>query len=375
MKSAMQFELIHSDGDSRAGIMTTAHGAIETPAFMPCGTIGAVKAVRWCELEELGYQLVLVNALHLYLRPGVDVVRGFGGVHDFTTWKRSVLADSGGYQFFSLKGLYKIDEGGVTFQSPYDGSSHRFTPESLIDLQVALGSDLIMPLDHCAPGDASRERIIEAGERTVDWLIRAAKRFGEIGDDSQALFGIVQGGVHIDLRKQYLERSAALHLPGYALGGISVGEEHAQGDEVVREIAPLMPSDKPRYLMGVGLPDQILDAVSAGIDMFDCVLPTRMARNGTLFTSQGRVNITNARFKSDPVPLDPKCSCPACRRYSRAYLAHLYKVGDPGVLGLLSLHNLAHYWTLVREAREAILANRFGTWKAEMMAACSALPE
>jgi queuine tRNA-ribosyltransferase len=364
----MRFELTHTNESARAGMLITEHGSIETPAFMPVGTIGAVKAVRWSELESLDYRLILMNALHLHLRPGEEIVRQLGGVHGFTKWGRAVLADSGGYQFFSLKGLYKIDDDGVQFQSPYDGSTHRFTPESVIDLQVALGSDIVMPLDHCAPGDASREMVIDAGERTLRWLSRAVGHFAGVGSESQALFGIVQGGIELDLRRQYVDRTAEMNLPGYAIGGISVGEEKETGEAVVREIAPLLPSDRPRYLMGVGLPEQIIDGISAGIDMFDCVLPTRMARNGTLFTSRGRVNITNAQFKNDPLPLDPECSCPTCATYSRAYLSHLYKVGEPGVLGLLSIHNLAYYKTIVTGAREAIIAGRFDSWRSEAAA-------
>jgi queuine tRNA-ribosyltransferase len=359
----MQFNLVHKDGNSRAGVLTTSVGPLETPLFMPCATIGAIKAVRWDEVEALGYKHVLMNALHLYLRPGLDVMRSFGGARNFTSWRGSILTDSGGYQFFSLKGLYKIDDDSVRFQSPYDGSEHRFTPESVIDIQTAIGSDIMMPLDQCAPGDASREKFIEAGERTIAWLVRAKNHYGKLENETQTLFGIVQGGVHLDLRKQYAERSSELNLSGYAVGGVSVGEDRSQGDEIVREIAPLLPDNKPRYLMGVGLPEQILDGIESGIDMFDCVLPTRMARNGTLFTSRGRINLTNARFKLDPEPLDKSCSCPTCRRFSRAYLAHLYKVGDPGVLGYLSIHNIAYYKTLINGSREAIIANRYSSWK------------
>ncbi len=364
-RSLVRFELVDTDGNARAGVIETAHSTIETPAFMPCGTIGAVKAVRWEELEELDYRLVLLNALHLYLRPGSEIVKQMGGIHKFTGWGSSILTDSGGYQFFSLKGLYRIDNEGVSFQSPYDGSSHRFTPESVIDIQVALGSDIIMPLDECAPGDAARKDVVDAGERTIRWLERAKRHFDDVGGDNQSLFGIIQGGTHLDLRGDYLERSVALGLGGYALGGISVGEDRERGDEVVKEIAPLLPADKLRYLMGVGLPGQILDGIACGIDMFDCVLPTRMGRNGTVFTSDGRLNLGNAKFKNDPEPLDPSCSCATCRRHSRAYLSHLHKIRDPGVLGLLSLHNLAYYRNLVREAREAIIAGRFGAWRAE----------
>ncbi len=235
-----------------------------------------------------------------------------------------------------------------------------------MDLQVKLGSDIIMPLDHCAPGDSSRDVLRKAGDRTVEWLTQALTQFNKIGDpDKQALFGILQGGTHIDLRMEYLERSVELDLQGYAIGGISVGEDREEGEGVVNEVAPLLPSDKPRYLMGVGLPDQILEGIRAGIDMFDCVLPTRMARNGTLFTSRGRVNLRNAPYKTDEAPLDPECACPTCIRYSRAYLHHLYKAGEPGVLGLLSLHNLAYYRQLVNDARNAIISNNFDKWKSE----------
>lgn len=361
----MRFDVENTDGNARAGILETSHSKIETPAYMPCGTTGAVKGVRWSELEEIGYRLVLMNALHLYLRPGIETVSDLGKVHVFSSWNGSILTDSGGYQFFSLKGLYEIDDSGVSFQSPYDGSKHRFSPESVVDSQVRLGSDIIMPLDHCAPGDASREKIKQAGERTIDWLGKASNRFNEIGDETQALFGIFQGGTHTDLRKDYLEQSVELDLPGYAMGGISVGEDREEGEAIIHEITPLMPSQKPRYLMGVGLPGQILDGIKSGIDMFDCVLPTRMARNGTLFTSEGRLNLRNSRFITDDKPLDPECSCGTCKRYSRGYLSHLNKVGDPGVLGLLSVHNLAYYKKLVTEARDAISGQNFNKWKSE----------
>jgi queuine tRNA-ribosyltransferase len=364
----MDFKLSGTDGNARAGVIMTSHGIIETPAFMPCGTTGAVKAVRWSELEELDYRLVLVNALHLYLRPGAATVGHLGGVQAFTGWPGAILADSGGYQFFSLKGLYTIDDDGVGFQSPYDGSAHRFTPESLVDIQVALGSDIIMPLDECAAGDAPRVKVIEAGERTLSWILRAAGHFKKVGNGNQALFGIVQGGVHLDLRRSCAERTFELDLPGYALGGISVGEDRGESEEVVERIAPTFPPHKPRYLMGVGLPAQVLHGIANGIDMFDCVLPTRMGRNGTVFTSTGRLNMGNSQFRIDPKPLDPQCSCPTCRRYSRAYLAHLHRIGDPGVLGLLSLHNLAYYRRLVRDARSAVEGGRFSAWRSDVEA-------
>jgi queuine tRNA-ribosyltransferase len=307
-----------------------------------------------------------MNALHLHLRPGKDTVEQFGGVHPFTTWQGAILTDSGGYQFFSLKGLYSIDDDGVDFRSPYDGSSHHFTPESVIDLQVALGSDIAMPLDHCPPGDAPRDETVKASERTLKWLKRAVGRFRTIGPSSQSVFGIIQGGTDLELRREYTDRTVELNLDGYALGGISVGEDRALGDRVVSEITRLLPAEKPRYLMGVGLPGQVLDGIAAGIDMFDCVLPTRMARNGTLFTSQGRINITNAKYRTDESAIDPNCSCPSCERFSRAYLAHLYRSTEPGVLGVLSLHNLAYYLDLVRDARIAILADRFLEWKHEV---------
>jgi len=363
----MRFKVEHTDGDARAGIIETDHGRIPTPAFMPCATMGAVRAIRWNELEDLGYPMVLVNALHLHLRPGEDIVRNFGGLHDFSSWKKSILTDSGGYQFFSLKGLYDIDDDGVSFQSPYDGSRHRFTPESVVELQLSLAPDIMMPLDHCAPGDASREMIIEAGDRTLEWLKRAAKHLQKTGEKPRALFGIIQGGVEADLRRKYAELSGELDLPGYAIGGISVGEEQERGREIVDLTAPLLPSEKPRYLMGVGLPEQILDGIAAGVDLFDCVLPTRMARNGTLFTSTGRLNLKNSQYRTDPAPLDENCTCPTCRRYSRGYLAHLYKSGEPGVLGLLSVHNLAFYLRLVNEAREAVMDRRFDSWRKSFM--------
>ena len=362
----MKFEIIAKDGNARAGSITTSHGTIQTPAFMPCGTRGAVKAVRWEELEELGYEMVLMNALHLYLRPGVEIIKSLGGVGKFSGWNGSVLTDSGGYQFFSLKGLYEIDDDGVNFRSPYDGSLHRFAPENVMELQIALGADIVMPLDECASGDAPANKVLQAGERTLAWLSRAKKYFDLNADGNRALFGIVQGGTDIDIRKKILEKSAELDLPGYAMGGISVGEDKEEGDRVVREITPLFPENKPRYLMGVGLPIQIADGIESGIDLFDCVLPTRMGRNGTVFTSEGRLNMSNARFKSDSLPLDPMCPCRTCARFSRAYLSHLHKTGDPGVLGLLSFHNLAYYRSLVRDARKAIIDGNFSQWRLKL---------
>lgn len=364
---AMKFDLKATDGCARAGVIETSNSIIETPAFMPCATIGAVRAVRWQELENLDYRLILMNALHLYLRPGTDVIRNLGGVHEFTSWNRSILADSGGYQFFSLKGLFKINDDGVTFQSPYDGSTHQFSPEKVIDIQSAIGSDIVMPLDECAPGDSTREKFKTAGERTVSWLGRAKEHFRKCGQEHQSLFGIIQGGTDRELRKLFTEMSGELDLDGYAIGGVSVGEDRELGEDIVDYTASLMPQNKPRYLMGVGLPDQLLHGISAGIDMFDCVLPTRMARNGTLFTSNGRLNIGNNKFISEDGPLDSACSCATCKNYSTAYLAHLHRTGDPGVLGLLSIHNLAYYRSLIKSARDAILSGNFESWKNDVV--------
>ncbi|HEX9745254.1 MAG TPA: tRNA guanosine(34) transglycosylase Tgt [bacterium] len=359
----MKFDLAATDGNARAGTIETSRSTIETPAFMPCASSGSIRGVPWKEMEAMDYQLILMNSLHLFLRPGIDVVEEFKGAHNLSTWNRSIITDSGGYQFFSLKGLYKIDEDGVSFQSPYDGSRHKFTPESVVEIQTAIGSDIMMPLDECAPGGAGREKFEDAGERTLRWLERAKIHFEKVAGEHQNLFGIVQGGTAMDLRTEYVERTSMLDLAGYAVGGVSVGEERGTSERVVEHTVPLMPGNKPRYLMGVGLPHQIIHGIEHGIDMFDCVLPTRMARNGTLFTSRGRVNMANSIHRTNDSPLDPDCACAACSRYPLAYLAHSHRIGDPGVLGLLSIHNLAYYRKIVREARSAIIEGTFRTWK------------
>lgn len=344
------------DGRARAGRLKTPHGEIETPVFMPVGTAGAVKAVTRRDLLELGAQVVLANTYHLMLRPGEELVSELGGLHGFTGWPRAFLTDSGGYQVFSLEGLRQLSEEGVVFQSHIDGSSHRLTPERSIEVQQRLGADIAMAFDECAAHPASREAVAEATARTTRWARRSKDAHTRA---DQWLFGIVQGGVHLELRERSVSELAAIGFPGYAIGGLSVGEEKQDMWRVLERMDALLPEDKPRYLMGVGTPDDILEAVARGVDMFDCVLPTRNGRNGQLFVREGRLSIRNARFRGDPLPPDPACRCPTCTTTSRAYLRHLHLAGEMGAATLMTIHNLAHYLDTMRAGRQAILLGRF----------------
>jgi queuine tRNA-ribosyltransferase len=354
------FEVLATDPTgARLGRLTTPHGVIETPAFMPVGTTATVKGQTQQDLESLGAQIILANTYHLYLRPGHELIRKMGGLHEFMSWPHPILTDSGGYQVFSLGDLRKVTDEGVTFRSHLDGSEHFLSPEKALEIEIALGSDVIMVLDECieAPADESRTR--EAAARTLAWARRSRDYFAAHGDPGrQMIFAIVQGGTHAALRRENADALVSLDFPGYAIGGLAVGESHAVTCDMTHVAASRLPADRPRYLMGVGMPEQIFDYVALGIDMMDCVLPTRSARHGCLFTSQGRLLIRNARYADDPKPIDEACACAVCRRYSRAYLRHLYASGEFLATILNTHHNLYFYLDIMAKIREAI---RFGT--------------
>ncbi len=351
---------------ARAGVLRTAHGEVSTPTFMPVGTGGTVKAIAQDELEELGVQILLANTYHLYLRPGHEVVKRAGGLHGFMGWPHPILTDSGGFQVMSLEGLRRITDDGVEFQSHLDGSSHFFSPERVIELEVALGADVMVPLDECVEFPAGHERVRRAVERTGHWAARSWEKFWECREeglsDGQALFGIVQGGIHPELRKQSAEGLLRLDFPGYAIGGLSVGEPKAQTYELVETTTDLLPQAKPRYLMGVGTPEDLVEVVARGVDLVDCVLPTRNARNGYAFTSAGKVVIKNARYREDSEPLDAACGCRVCKRYSRGYLRHLVQAQEMLGSMLLTHHNLYFYLDTMREIRQALMWGNFSTF-------------
>jgi queuine tRNA-ribosyltransferase len=349
-----------TDGAARTGVIHTAHGDVPTPAFMPVGTRASVRTVTPEEVRQSGASILLGNTYHLMLRPGETLIERAGGLASFMGWHGPTLTDSGGYQVFSLGERVKITDDGPTFASHIDGTRVQLTPERAIAIQAALGSDIAMVLDECPPGDADTEALIRAMDRTTAWAERqvAAPRPAE-----QALFGIVQGGTRTDLRLQHLRTLEKLEFDGLALGGLSVGEPVADMYRIVAEIGPRMPVEKPRYLMGVGTPDDLLQAIGCGIDMFDCVLPTRNGRNGQAFVHGGKINIKQARYAEDPKPLEPGCSCPCCAHFERRYLRHLFNVGEMLVARLLTLHNLHHYGALMRGARRAIAENRFPAFK------------
>ncbi|MBC7384790.1 MAG: tRNA guanosine(34) transglycosylase Tgt [Cryobacterium sp.] len=331
-----------------------------TPTFMPVGTQGTVKAVATKELREMHAQVILGNTYHLYLRPGHERIERLGGLHKFMNWQGPILTDSGGFQVFSLAGLNKIDDEGVTFRSHIDGSKHRFTPELSMEIQRALGSDIVMAFDECPPYPATEEQVLSAMRRTVAWAHRGLAT--ELGPH-QNRFGIVQGGLYPHLRERSAREITELPFDGFAIGGLSIGESPDLMQKMATHTAPFLPEDKPRYLMGVGRPEDLVECVKAGIDLFDCVMPTRNARNGTLFTSFGKVNIKNAQFQDDAGPLDPECPCEACIEYSRAYLRHLYVAGEALSARLNSIHNLTYYQTIMAQMRRAILENRFDEWR------------
>jgi queuine tRNA-ribosyltransferase len=369
--SPFAFRTTHTCGAARRGVLTTPHGEVETPMFMPVGTQGAVKAVTARDLADVGARIVLGNTYHLMLRPGDQLIARRGGLHRFVGWDGPMLTDSGGYQVFSLAARRKLTEEGVRFQSHIDGSAHLLTPERAVDIQANLGSDIAMVLDECPPSQAAPAVLTASLELTARWARRCRDRFlalraGERFDGvtptnpGQAQFGIVQGGTHPDLRARSAERTIAIGFEGYALGGLSVGEPNELMYDVVAHTAPLLPADRPRYLMGVGTPIDLVESVARGIDLFDCVMPTRNARNGQLFTSRGPLNIRNARFAEDDGPVDPACRCYTCRHFSRAYLRHLFVAGEITGSTLNTLHNLSFYLDTMGAIREAIA---FGTFE------------
>jgi queuine tRNA-ribosyltransferase len=373
MTQAVSFEVTGRDEETRArcGLLRTPHGRVETPVFMPVGTQATVKTLTPRDLREAGTQMLLGNAYHLALRPGEPLVKQLGGLHRFMAWDGPILTDSGGYQIFSLEGLTRVGEEGVRFQSHFDGAWIDMTPERAVQVQNDLGADVIMALDEVVGFPCERDAARVAMERTVRWAARckAAHR-----REDQALFAIVQGATFRDLREACCRELAGIAFPGYAIGGLSVGEGPDLMKEALEYTVPCLPSETPRYLMGVGLPEDILDCIALGMDMFDCVLPTRNGRSGWAFTRTGRLKIRNQQYREDPRPLDDRCECYACRNFSRSYIRHLFNVDEILGLKLLSMHNVFFYNDLVREARDAIREGRFGEFKAQALADLAALP-
>jgi len=358
----MQFSLEAQDGEARLGQLTLSHGMVQTPIFMPCGTYGSVKAVTPEQLKDLGVEILLGNTFHLMLRPGAGVMEQFGGLHDFMGWDRPILTDSGGFQVFSLSDINRIDEQGVVFRSPINGDKINLTPERSMEMQMALNSDIAMCFDECTPYPVSESTARDSMELSLRWAKRSRQAF----DSSNALFGIIQGGVFGDLRRASLDGLTEIGFEGYAIGGLSVGEPKDAMLEVITEIAPLMPKDKPRYLMGVGTPSDLIESVRRGVDMMDCVMPTRNVRNGHFFNSAGGLRIRNAKHSQSSGPIDAACDCYTCRRYSRAYLHHLDRCKEPLAATLGSIHNLHYYLHLMIEARVAIRLKRFNEWAASV---------
>jgi queuine tRNA-ribosyltransferase len=389
---ALGWQVVARENEARAGLLQTRRGTIETPVFMPVGTLGTVKGVRFEELEaeDLDARVILGNTYHLWLRPGPEVIRACGGLHRFTGWRRALLTDSGGFQVFSLSDKRRIAEEGVEFRSHIDGRQCFLSPEVSMEVQAALGSDIVMVFDECPPGRAEHDAARASMELTARWARRSRTRFDELqreGADAgrmevdesgavgnvedlsgrQALFGIVQGATHLDLRRESLARTVEVGFDGYAIGGLSVGEEKPVMYEVVEQVAPLMPRERPRYLMGVGTPEDLVECVARGVDMFDCVMPTRNGRNGQAFTSRGRLNIKNAQWSRDTRPLDEDCACAVCRRHSRAYLRHLFTAGEMLAPVLLSHHNLAFFLDTMRRVRQAIRSGEFTRFRLEFI--------
>ncbi len=396
----IDWKVTAQDGEARTGILRTRRSIIETPVFMPVGTQGTVKGVRfeWLE-DEMDARIILGNTYHLFLRPGAEIIRKLGGLHKFTAWNRSLLTDSGGFQVFSLTDLRKLTEEGVEFRSHLDGDKKFLSPEISMEIQAALGSEIVMVFDECPPGDAGVEATRKSLEMTARWAERSKNRFDELqnsGMDSgflsdsgiensdfglafnedksqivlsgrQALFGIVQGAGHLNLRKESLNRTTEIGFDGYAIGGLSVGEEKSVMYDVIEFLAPQMPKDAPRYLMGVGTPEDLIEAVQRGVDMFDCVLPTRNGRTGAAFTLGGKINIRNAQYATDEAPLDARCQCSVCRRYSKAYLRHLYQAKEMLAATLISHHNLAFFLDLMRQIRQAIKLSSFAEFRREFL--------
>jgi queuine tRNA-ribosyltransferase len=381
------FKLLAREGAARRGEMRTAHGVVQTPAFMPVGTQGAVKGITHRDVEDLGAEILLGNTYHLYLRPGDDLIARLGGLHRFIGWSKPILTDSGGYQIFSLAERRRITEDGAEFRSHLDGSLHLLTPERAIDIQAQLGSDIAMVLDECIATPAGEDAARKAMQRSARWARRARERWLRIADDpaavpdvratnpGQAQFGIVQGGTHEGLRTESVQATVEIGFEAYAIGGLSVGEAPEVTYATVQHTAPLLPEDRPRYLMGSGMPDDLFESVARGIDLFDCVLPTRNARNGQLITRQGPLSIKNARFADDPAPPDPGCGCYTCRHFSRAYLRHLYVAGEIGAATLNTLHNLYFYLDTMRRIREAIMLGTFEKLRSEFHQTFSRRPQ
>lgn len=364
---SFSFQLLKKDPNSsaRLGRFTTLHGEVSTPVFMPVGTQASVKTLSPDDLVSLGAEIILSNTYHLFLRPGHELVRDFGGVQKFMAWNRPVLTDSGGFQVFSLADLRKITEEGVTFQSHVDGGAKHFiTPEYAIEIQEALGADIIMTFDECIPYPATRDYALESLQRTTRWAKRCKDAKRKTG---QALFGIMQGGMHADLRKMSAEALVDIGFNGYALGGLSVGETKPVMYEMIDASVPFLPWEQPRYLMGVGTPEDLVEGVERGIDMFDCVMPTRNARNGTFFTSFGKVVIRNAQYERDKQPIDPECSCYTCKNFTRAYMRHLFNAGEISALRLGTIHNLFFYLELMRNVRTSIAEGRFTQFKKDFL--------
>jgi queuine tRNA-ribosyltransferase len=368
--SGFKFEVLATDPTgARLGRLTTPHGVIDTPAFMPVGTAATVKGQTQQDLEDLGVQILLSNTYHLYLRPGHEVIRKLGGLHKFMSWPGAILTDSGGFQVFSLSELRKVTDEGVTFRSHLDGSEHFLSPEKALEVEIALGSDIVMVLDECIAAPSPESRTREAAARTLGWARRSRDYFAQHGDPSrQMMFGIVQGGTYEALRRDNADALVDLDFPGYAIGGLAVGESHAITCEMAAVAASRLPADRPRYLMGVGKPEQIPDYIALGIDMMDCVLPTRSARHGCLFTSQGRLLIKNAKYISDERPIDEACGCTVCRRYSRAYLRHLYASGEFLAIILNTHHNIYFYLDNMRKIRDAIRFGKLEKFRSDLQA-------
>ena len=386
--SSLDFEVNAHDGEARSGILHTRCGEIETPVFMPVGTAGSVKGIRFEELEapDLDARIILGNTYHLWLRPGLEVIKACGGLHNFIGWDRAMLTDSGGFQVWSLAEIRKVTEAGTEFRSHIDGAPCFLSPEISMEVQSVLGAEIAMAFDECPPGKIEHDAARQSMELTLRWAKRSKEAFHELqacgsqracaGTDAgerqagmpalrQALFGIIQGGAHLDLRRESLERTVEIGFDGYAIGGLSVGEEKPVMLDIIEDLAPRMPSDKPRYLMGVGTPEDLIESVARGVDMFDCVLPTRNGRNGQAFTARGKLNIKNARFATDTRPLDEACSCSVCRRHSRALIRHLYLAGEMLASVLLTHHNLAFFLDTMRRVRQAIRSGQFAKFRRE----------
>jgi len=366
-----KFELQARDGAARRGAVTTPHGQFQTPAFMPVGTSGAVKAMTAEDLEGCGAEIILGNTYHLYLRPGEKLIKDMGGLAEFNGWQKPTLTDSGGFQVFSMQDLSTVDDDGAMFKSHHDGSSHHFYPEKVMQIQLDIGADIIMSFDQCVPYPADKALATTGVMRTFDWAKRGLKYFNEATDGRDgevALFGIVQGSVYDELRKISAEQLLDLDFPGYAVGGLAVGESKKEMEETLAYTMQFLPEDRPRYLMGVGYPEDLLMAVSNGIDMFDCVLPTRNARTGMVFTSEGPLVFRNAEVADDSQPLDPECDCRVCRRYSRAYIRHLYNQREITSLVLASYHSTYFFQNLMRRIRDSIVENNFDKFRKEFLA-------